>query len=162
MIEQPTPITPEPNVGAHLRDLCAIVEASTSRVLPQTLLLDALERTKSFAAATGQSAEEAGVGYVAEILAATWLEPGWTRRGLERLFQRVAAASSMAPTTARASMFVRTIRDGSLFELPPRIAIETQLQMLAAFTDTDEASLWVSGDAGRVDSLLEVLSLIHI
>lgn len=156
MIEQPTPIEPEPNVGAHLRDLSAIVEASTSRALPQTLLGDALERTESFAAATGQSAEEAGVGYVAEIIVATWLEPGWTRRGLERLFQRVATASAMALTTARASMFVRAIRDGSLFELPPRIAVETQLQMLAAFTGTDEVSLWVGSDDGRVDSLLEV------
>jgi signal transduction histidine kinase len=156
VIEQPNPITPVPDVAAHLRNVHAIVEASASRALPGTLLQDALERTESFAAATGQPAEEAGVGYVAEILAATWLEPGWTRRGLERLFRRVAAASAMAPTTARASMFVRAIRDGSLFELPPRIAVETQLQMLAAFTATDEVSLWVGGDGGRVDSLLEV------
>ena len=156
MIEQPTPITPVPEVAAHLRDLHAIVEASSSRVLPDMLTLGALERTESFAAATGQSAEEAGVGYVAEILAATWLEPGWTRRGLERLLRRVAAASAVAPSTALASIFVRAIRDGSLFELPPRIAVETQLQMLAAFTATDEVSLWVGGDGGRVDSLLEV------
>jgi signal transduction histidine kinase len=145
-----------PDVAGHLRGLHAIVEASNSRVLPDTLILGALERTESFAAATGQSAEEAGVGYVAEILAATWLEPGWTRRGLERLLRRVAAASAVAPSTAIASIFVRAIRDGSLFELPPRIAVETQLQMLAAFTATDEVSLWVVGDGGRVDSLLEV------
>ena len=156
MIEQPTPITPLPDVAAHLRDLSAIVEASTSRVLPDTLLQDALERTEAFAAATGQTAEEAGLGYVAAVLAATWLEPGWTRSGLERLFRRVAAASAMAPTTARASLFVRAIRDGLLFELPPRIAVETQLQMLAAFTATDEVSLWVGGEGGRVEALLEV------
>ena len=156
MIEQPSPLTPVPDVGEHLRDLYAIVAASTSRALPETLLQDVLERTESFAGATGQSAEEAGLGYVAEVLAATWLEPGWTRRGLQRLFERVAAASALGSTTARASMFVRAIRDGSLFELPPRIAIETQLQMLASFTATDEVSLWVGGDGGRVDSLLEV------
>jgi signal transduction histidine kinase len=156
VIEQPTPITPLPDVAAHLRDLSAIVEASTSRVLPDTLLQDALERTEAFAAATGQTAEEAGLGYVAAVLAATWLEPGWTRSGLERLFRRVAAASAMAPTTARASLFVRAIRDGLLFELPPRIAVETQLQMLAAFTATDEVSLWVGGEGGRVEALLEV------
>lgn len=156
MIEQPTPLTSVPDVGAHLRELYAILEASSSRALPDTLLRDALERTESFAAATSQSPEEAGLGFVAEILAATWLEPGWTRRGLERLFERVAAASGLASTTARASMFVRAIRDGSLFELPPRIAIETQLQMLVSFTATDEVSLWVGGDGGRVDSLLEV------
>ena len=156
MIEPTTPITPEPDVGAHLRDLHGIVEASTSRGLPHTLLDDALERTESFAAATGQSAEEAGVAFVAEILAATWLEPGWTRRGLERLFQRVAAASGMSLTSARASMFVKAVRDGSLFELPPRIAVETQLQMLAAFTATEEVSLWVGEDSGAVETLLEV------
>jgi signal transduction histidine kinase len=156
VIEQPTSTIPMSDVGVHLRGLQGIVETSTSRALPESLLRSALDRTESFATATGQSIEEAGTGYVAEILAATWLEPGWTPRALERLFVRIAAATAMRPTAARASIFVKAVRDGSLFELPPRIAVEAQLQMLAAFTATDEVSLWVPADGGKLDSLLEI------
>jgi hypothetical protein len=150
--EQPTPITPVEDVRARVQDLRAIVLASTSRALPEPLLDSALERTASFAAAVGQPVQDAGAGYVAEILAATWLDPGWTRRSLERLFLRVAAALDVPPSAARASLLVRAVRDGSLFELPPRVAIEAQLQMLPATAGaSSRCSRWASHRAGAHD-----------
>lgn len=145
-----------PDVARQLRELETVVGASSSAALPQTLIESARERAESYAVATGQQAQGAGVSFVAEILGATWLEPGWKRRALDRLVERTASVIGAEARTVRSSLFVLVIREDSLFELPPRVAIEAQLQMLAAFGPADEASLWLADPDGKVASLLEV------
>jgi signal transduction histidine kinase len=134
----------------------ALLEESTTRALPETVLASARQRAESFALATDAPMHEAAISMVAEVLASTWLDPGWTPGALNRLLRRAAAMMGTPETRVRGLVFVRLVRDDSLFELPPRVAIEAQLQMLAALAQTDEVSLWVPNDAGRVESLLQV------
>jgi signal transduction histidine kinase len=54
-------------------------------------------------------------------------------------------------------IFARLIREQHLFELPPKLAIEAQLQMLATFSSLDEPSLWlVSAETGKPFCALHV------
>jgi signal transduction histidine kinase len=149
-------LTTMPDVALQLRELETVVGASSSAALPQNLIESARERAESFAVATGQQAQVAGISFVAEILGATWLEPGWNRRALDRLVARTASVIGAEARTVRSSLFVHVIREDSLFELPPRVAIEAQLQMLATFGPADEASLWLADPGGKVASFLEV------
>jgi signal transduction histidine kinase len=149
--------TPAPEIAEQLRELERAVGASAAAPLPQTLIDYARDRAESFATATSQPSQGAGVSFVAEVVGATWLEPGWNRHSIDRVVSRTASVTGTDATRTRSSLFVRVIREESLFELPPRIAIEAQLQMLVAFGPADEASLWLAADAGRrVASFLEV------
>jgi len=55
------------------------------------------------------------------------------------------------------SIFFRLIRDAHLFELPPKLAIEAQLQVLAAFGPLTEPSLWVvDSPSGKLTCVLSL------
>lgn len=97
-----------------------------------------------------EQAAEAGTGllaltFVSDLLGRLWLERRWSADRIDRLVRRVAELAGVPAESARMSIFFRLIRDQHLFELPPKLAIESQLQMVAAFGPLTEPSLWVVG-----------------
>jgi signal transduction histidine kinase len=73
-----------------------------------------------------------------------WLEHHWSSDRIDRLAQRLGALTGTPAEALRMSIFSRLIRDQQLFELPPKLAIEAQLQMLSAFGPLTDPSVWLT------------------
>lgn len=97
------------------------------------------------------------IAFVSDLLGRLWLERRWNPDRIDRLVGGVAERTGRPPEAVRMSIFARLIREQHLFELPPKLAIEAQLQMLATFSPLDEPSLWlVSAETGRPFCALHV------
>lgn len=59
------------------------------------------------------------------------------------------------PDAMRVAVFVRAIRSEYLYELPPKLGVEAQLQMLTAFARVTEATFWTLDD-GQARALIHV------
>lgn len=95
--------------------------------------------------------------FVADLLGRVWLESRWSAGRIDRLVRHLADLTETPPDLIRMSLFTHLVRDEQLFELPPKLAMETQLQMLAVLGPLTEASLWVvSSDSGKVSCALTV------
>jgi signal transduction histidine kinase len=98
----------------------------------------------------------AGVLYVADVLTGLWLEREWSADEVGRLIEQSAELLDTTPAALAVAIFVRALREDNVLELPPRLAIETQLRMLRAFTGIETASLWVHEPGTRATSLVHV------
>ena len=95
--------------------------------------------------------------FVADLLGRVWLESRWDAGRMDRLVRDVADLTETAPDVVRMSLFSHLVRDEQLFELPPKLAIETQLEILAVLGPLTETSLWVvSSESGKVSRVLAV------
>jgi len=84
----------------------------------------------------------AATTFAADVVAATWLEGEWNPSRIDVLVARTAAETDHPPELVRTAMFIRAVRSEYLYEVPPKVAIEAQLQMLRAFAPIRAASLW--------------------
>lgn len=89
----------------------------------------------------------AAASFLAELLAGLWIDRRWTREVLDRVIARVADAANLDVEVVRFTIFIRTIRDRQLFELPPQLAVETHLAILAELAPIADVSLWTAGAA---------------
>jgi signal transduction histidine kinase len=99
------------------------------------------------------------LAFVSDLLGRLWLERPWSSDRIDRLVRRIGELVERPAATVRMSIFSRLIREQHLFELPPKLAIEAQLQMLASFSPLEEPSLWLAGsdsEAGRPFCALHV------
>jgi signal transduction histidine kinase len=97
------------------------------------------------------------IAFVSDLLGRLWLERRWSPDRIDRLVRRISELLEKPAGTVRMSIFSRLIREPHLFELPPKLAIEAQLQMLASFSPLEEPSLWlVSSETGRPFCALHV------
>ena len=79
---------------------------------------------------------------VGEGLSALAVERAWTCEELDELLKCVAETLGLDARAARVAVFVHAVADPRLLELPPRLAVETRLRLLRAFSAIAEASLW--------------------
>jgi signal transduction histidine kinase len=84
------------------------------------------------------------VTFVADLLGRLWLERRWSSDKIDRLVRRLAVLLDRPEEPLRMSLYFRLVRDQQLYELPPKLAIEAQLQMLTAFGPLTEPSLWLT------------------
>jgi signal transduction histidine kinase len=83
-----------------------------------------------------------------------WLEHRWSPARIDRLARSLSELTAWPAASIRIAIFTRLIREHHLFELPPKLATEAQLQMLAAFGPVGEPSLWLVSPAGRLVCVL--------
>jgi signal transduction histidine kinase len=97
------------------------------------------------------------IAFVSDLLGLLWLERRWSADRIDRLVRRISELTERPASAVRMSIFARLIREPHLFELPPKVAIEAQLQMLASFSPLEEPSLWLmSSETGRLFCALHV------
>jgi signal transduction histidine kinase len=136
------------------------LEHAVRRLSPITpaapLLTAARSRAETLEAAAGNGLTPlVAATFVADVVAGLWLEGGWTRDAVEAIIERAADAAGDAPDAMRIAVFARAVRSEYLFELPPRLGIEAQLQMLMTFAQIPEASFWTI-DNGQPRALLHI------
>ena len=83
---------------------------------------------------------------LSEIAAAAERQPADLRRLLERAAEEAGVAADRFST----DVYQLAVRDPAILELPPDLAIELQLRLLAAVGPVDDVSLWIRSDRKRL------------
>ncbi len=83
-----------------------------------------------------------------EAIATSTLGRTWTANELKLLLQDAGLAAGLEVDELGARAFVTAVRSSALLGLPAARAIEVQLELLAAFADVPEASLWLAEGGG--------------
>jgi signal transduction histidine kinase len=107
-------------------------------------LESAVERGEAVAALAGsrRPGVPASATVVGEAIAAAAIEREWRAETVAEICVRAAGDAARAHEL-QALAFVAATHSRRLFELPPRLAANVQLQLLAAFTGVAEATAWV-------------------
>jgi signal transduction histidine kinase len=87
-----------------------------------------------------------------EIAAAAEREPS----DLRRLLARAAKEAGIAIDAFSTDVYQLAVRDPAVLELPPDLAIELQLGLLAAVAPIDDASLWIRSQHKRLTCVAHV------
>jgi signal transduction histidine kinase len=90
-----------------------------------------------------------GIAFCGDVLSGLWLERPLKPAELKGLVEQIARVLAIDPNVALVSLYLRALREQHLLTLPPSLAIENQLGMLAAFAELDDASVWVADSASR-------------
>lgn len=90
-----------------------------------------------------------GIAFCGDVLSGRWLERPLRPELLRRLVDQIARVLGVDPSVAWVSLYLRALQEQHLLTLPPNLAIENQLGLLAAFAELDDASLWAADDASR-------------
>jgi len=93
---------------------------------------------------------------VADVLTAKVLEGVWTEEDTAPLIEWAAEAGGSELDDARVGVFLDATNNPRLLALPPRMAVEVQLRLLAALTPVTDASLWTGGVASSVSCISSV------
>lgn len=78
------------------------------------------------------------------------VDGGWTDEAAEEIAAAAAAAGRVELETARAELCSRALGDARLQTLPPQLAAEALVRILAALAPVRGVALWVPGDASGV------------
>jgi signal transduction histidine kinase len=109
---------------------------------------DARDLVDALSSAAGEGPEARRLAFVmfaAGVIAGLAVEDELAADELGRLMPRLAGVAELSPQATTFAIFERAIRDPRLVELPPRIAIETNLRLLSSFAPIGTASLWRTG-----------------
>ena len=117
----------------------------------------AFNRARNLLEASGKRpASRAALVIAADALTAVVLDPGRSVFEARRMADKAALLSNVPAEDARLSVFLHAANNPRLLELPPRMAAEAQLRLLAALAPISEASLWSGGVAADLNCLLSV------
>lgn len=98
---------------------------------------------------SSDAARLVGIAFCGDVLSGRWLERPLKPDVLKRLVDQIAHVLAIDPSIASVSLYLRALQAQQLLMLPPNLAIENQLGLLAAFAELDDASLWAAEDASR-------------
>ena len=74
------------------------------------------------------------------------LDCGWGAAEAAELVRELVSVLGEPAAAAGAGLFLASSRNPQLLELPPRVALQMQLEILVAFAPVDDVSLWVAGE----------------
>jgi signal transduction histidine kinase len=78
----------------------------------------------------------------AEVFARRALDHPWRRSDVTKALSSVSELTGLTDEAVRADIHARVALDPSIIQLPPAVAIETQLKVLFALTEVEHVSLW--------------------
>src|SRR5437870_13077036 len=84
------------------------------------------------------------------------LDCGWGAAQAAELVRELAAVLDEPAAATGAALFLAASRNPQLLELPPRVALQMQLEILVAYAPVDDVSLWVADSTGRIDCVAHV------
>jgi signal transduction histidine kinase len=144
-----TGAAPLPRPTQLLDDLETLLLAG----VPQPdVVREARLRADGVAAAGGGGADAhrtAAVALVADVLTAVWLERRWSREEADDLLGRVAELTQLPLPLVSLRVYLATLRNPHLLALPPKLALETHMELLATLSPIREASLWTESTSDR-------------
>ena len=124
----------------------------------QRVLRAARSRAVAAAADAGDSSPEARAAvvgiFLGEAVSSLWLERTWRREALDALIESAAARAGVDVAPLRLNVALDVLRDPSLLQLPPTLAIEAQLRRLIAFAPFDTVSMWTLDEHMRLECVM--------
>ena len=114
------------------------------------------ERARALAQAADGEEEalrSAGLGFAADALTAVILERAGSTETAEEMVATAARILGMSPSAVSVELFVRSVSNPRLLELPPLLTVELQLRLLFALAPISEVSLWTDGELQRLRCL---------
>jgi signal transduction histidine kinase len=107
-----------------------------------------IRRCTALARVCGKSHEPAETAAIAllaataEVFARRALDHPWRRSDVTKAVNSVSELTGLTDEAVRADVHARVSLDPSIIQLPPAVAIETQLKAFYALMDVENASLW--------------------
>lgn len=122
----------------------------------QAELVRCRARARQLAAASGELSAAVALAHASDILVICAVERPWRPRPAQRVVSRLATLLGLAPEAVALQLFLGAVRAPQLLDLPPAVALETQLRLLVTVAPALEASLWTKGVTNRLSCLIAV------
>lgn len=90
---------------------------------------------------------------VARGLSGLWIQRRWRSEGVGDLLEEAAGIAGVPVDSFTLGVSLYTLCDPGLLELPPRLAIEAQIELLRALARLEDVSLWCRDSDGRLKSV---------
>lgn len=104
--------------------------------------------------AAGGGSEATALIFGADIFVSLAVERPWRPKDVRRLTATLAEGLDATPQAVSAGLLTAALRAPQLLDLPPRVALEVQLSLLASLSPVVEASLWAMDETGRVECIV--------
>ncbi len=118
-----------------------------------------IERCRSRAdrlvTAGGSMSTAVAMAYAGDLFVLCTIERRWHRGEAERVVSRLALLLDLAADSVSLQLFLGAVRAPQLHDLPPAVALETQLRLLLALAPITEISMWTKGLDGRAVCLAQ-------
>jgi signal transduction histidine kinase len=95
------------------------------------------------------------VAYASDLFVLCSIECHWKQQEARRLVARLAQLLDLPVESLSLQVFLQAARAPQLLDLPPAVALQTQLRLLLVLAPIEEASLWATGAAGRPVCLVD-------
>ncbi len=105
--------------------------------------------------AGGSMSTAVAMAYAGDLFVLCTIERRWHGGEAERVVSRLAMLLDLAPDSVSLQLFLGAVRAPQLHDLPPAVALETQLRLLLALAPVTEISLWTKGLDGRAVCLAQ-------
>jgi signal transduction histidine kinase len=145
-----------PGTGLDLDAVEGIFAARLEGPGTQAELIRCRARAGQLAAASGEISPAVALAYASDILVICAVERPWRPGPAQRIVSRLATLLGLAPEAVALQLFLGAVRAPQLLDLPPAVALETQLRLLVALAPVQEASLWTRDVTDRVGCLIAV------
>ena len=113
-------------------------------------------RALRLALAAGASTDGIAITFAADLFVSLAVERAWRPRDLRELVPALAALLGSQPKSIETQLLMSSLRAPQLFELPPAVALEVQVQMLVVLSSALEASVWIKDTSARPECLVSV------
>jgi signal transduction histidine kinase len=105
--------------------------------------------------AGGGMSTTVAVAFAVDLFVLCTIERRWHRGEAERIVSKLAILLDLGADSVALQLFLGAVRAPQLHDLPPAVALETQLRLLLALAPITEISLWTKGLDGRAVCLAE-------
>jgi signal transduction histidine kinase len=112
-------------------------------------------RADRLARAGGSMSTEVATAYAVDLLVLCTIERRWRRGEAGRIVSKLALLLEVPAGSIALQLFLGAVRAPQLHDLPPAVALETQLRLLLALAPITEISLWTKRLDGRAVCLVE-------
>jgi len=110
--------------------------------------IDASLRRAEALAGAQRPSNAAVMSFAAEAFDICALDCGWGAPEAAELVRELAADLGESAASTAAALFLAASRNPQLLQLPPRVALQMQLEILVAFAPVEDVSVWIGGPAG--------------
>jgi signal transduction histidine kinase len=116
----------------------------------------ARERSRSLERGSGSSGPDLKLLFAADALTSVALDCGWPACDVEQLIDICSELCALSREETRRAIFISAVRNPSLLDLPPRLAIEFHVQLLSAMAPLQQVTLWDGSEATRPECVVAI------
>jgi signal transduction histidine kinase len=113
------------------------------------------ERADQLVTAGRDISTAVAIGYASDLFVLCTIERRWRRGEAERIVSKLALLLELSSDSLALQLFLGAVRAPQLHDLPPAVALETQVRLLLGLAPVSEISLWTKGSDARPICLAE-------